>query len=172
MKLIASRDDIISPRIEHAAELLYEMRQVRAVIWDLDGTLTLPNQIDFAAIKAQIGMDMGKNRRSGGVCTRWVVSRLARSAHDILADATDIIRWVRALDPEAQVDAWNVIEQVQIPLPCTNTQFDVVFDSTAASTGRGKSTVRDLLATGCSSCAPSVEIGCSHSAISACHAKQ
>jgi hypothetical protein len=45
LRLIASRDDIMNPTVTLSAESPFDLENVKAIIWDLDGTLTLPHQV-------------------------------------------------------------------------------------------------------------------------------
>jgi phosphoglycolate phosphatase-like HAD superfamily hydrolase len=63
LRLVQSKRDIESPLITNRAHS-WTSHTVRAVIFDMDGTLTLPGQIDFAALRQTLGM----GKRDTDIC--------------------------------------------------------------------------------------------------------
>lgn len=59
LRLIASRDDIISPTVTLTAESPLDLKNVKAIIWDLDGTLTLPHQVLTISDLSQLALLFG-----------------------------------------------------------------------------------------------------------------
>ncbi|GAB5034629.1 pyridoxal kinase [Nannochloropsis oceanica] len=56
LRLIQSKEDIERPRVEVRAERLVQPVDIRGVIFDMDGTLTRPGQIDFKRIHARLNI--------------------------------------------------------------------------------------------------------------------
>lgn len=61
LRLIQSKEDIERPTITLRAEPLKEPSDIKGIIFDMDGTITAPNQINFQRIRERLGIPSGED---------------------------------------------------------------------------------------------------------------